>query len=89
MKQLSDLGSVGPRTLADFQVLGIYTVDQLKHCTAQQLYKELCAKTGTKHDVCCMDVFQAAIAQAKDPNLPLEQKKWWYWSKQRKAQKDQ
>jgi hypothetical protein len=27
----------------------------------------------------------AAVAQAKDPHLPLEQCQWWFWSKKRKA----
>jgi len=29
-------------------------------------------------------VFVAAVAQAKDPALPIEQRQWWYWSKIRK-----
>jgi len=84
MQRLIDLVSVGPKTLEDFQLLGINTVEQLKNQSAQQLYQELCIKTGIKHDICCLDVFQAAIAQAKNPNLPVEQKQWWYWSTQRK-----
>jgi hypothetical protein len=28
-----------------------------------------------------MDVFSAAIAQAQDPGLPKEKRKWWYWSR--------
>jgi hypothetical protein len=30
-------------------------------------------------------VFRAAVAQAKDPNLPSEQRLWWQWSRKRKA----
>jgi hypothetical protein len=33
-----------------------------------------------------LDVFVAAVAQARDPNLPIEQRQWWYWSKVRKQQ---
>jgi len=36
-------------------------------------------------DICCQDVFSAAVAQACNPLLPLEQCQWWYWSRQRKA----
>jgi len=25
------------------------------------------------------------VAQAKDPDLPIEQRQWWYWSKLRKV----
>jgi hypothetical protein len=31
-----------------------------------------------------LDVFVAAVAQAKNPELPIEQRQWWYWSKLRK-----
>jgi hypothetical protein len=30
-------------------------------------------------------VFVAAVAQAKDPHLPVEQRQWWYWSRLRKT----
>ena len=26
----------------------------------------------------------AAVAQARDPQLPVEQCQWWYWSRKRK-----
>jgi len=32
-----------------------------------------------------LDVFRAAVAQARDPRLPAEQCQWWYWSRKRKA----
>ena len=35
-------------------------------------------------DICCLDVFRAAVAQARNPRLPAEQCQWWYWSKRRK-----
>jgi hypothetical protein len=31
-----------------------------------------------------LDVFRAAVAQAKDPRLPADQCQWWYWSRSRK-----
>jgi hypothetical protein len=31
-----------------------------------------------------LDVFRAAVAQAKDPQLPADQCQWWYWSRNRK-----
>jgi hypothetical protein len=35
--------------------------------------------------MCCLDVFQAAVAQAKNPKLPIDKRQWWYWSRLRKA----
>jgi hypothetical protein len=49
------------------------------------MYKRLCGMTGQHQDICVLDVFRAAVAQARDPNLPAEQCVWWYWSRKRKA----
>lgn len=52
----------------------------------EKLYEQLCAVTGQQHDICCLDVFRAAAAQARNPNLPAEQRNWWYWSRRRSAE---
>jgi nucleotidyltransferase/DNA polymerase involved in DNA repair len=83
-RQLRDLVSIGPAMLKDFELLGINSVAQLRRRSPQQMYKELCRIKGERLDPCCLDVFVAAVAQAKDPNLPIEQRQWWYWSKARK-----
>jgi hypothetical protein len=84
-RRLRDLVSVGPSIAHDFELLGIYSVAQLARRNPKKLYEQLCAKTGQAQDICCLDVFQAAVAQAKDPNLAFEKRQWWYWSRQRKA----
>jgi nucleotidyltransferase/DNA polymerase involved in DNA repair len=84
-RRLKDLVSVGPAIAHDFELLGIYSVAQLARRNPRKLYEQLCAKTGQAQDLCCLDVFEAAVAQAKDPNLALEKRQWWYWSRQRKA----
>ena len=86
-RKLIDLASVGPATVRDLELLGITTVAQLATCDGQDLYRRLCLETGEPHDICCLDVFMCAIAQARDPELPKEQRDWWYWSKLRKAGK--
>ena len=83
--KLADLVSVGPETLKDFDALRIKTVRQLAKQEPHLLYKKLSALTGVKQDPCVEDVFAAAIAQARNPHLPEEQKKWAYWSRIRKA----
>ncbi|MBX9571499.1 MAG: helix-hairpin-helix domain-containing protein [Candidatus Obscuribacterales bacterium] len=85
MRQLKDLVSVGPATLEDFTLLGISAVEELKDQDATELYQRLCRITGIKMDICCEDVFRAAIEQARDPNLDLEKCQWWYWSALRKS----
>lgn len=83
-RQLKDLTSVGPACLSDFELLGINNVADLRRRNPQRMYDELCRLKRQRLDPCCLDVFLAAVAQAKDPNLPIEQRQWWYWSKIRK-----
>jgi len=83
-RQLSDLVSVGPATLRDLDRMGIRSVGQLARQEPDRLYRRLCSLTGTRQDPCCGDVFAAAIAQARDPDLPAEKRRWWYWSRVRK-----
>ena len=84
-RRLEDLISVGPAMLRDFEILDIRSVAQLAKQDPIYLYKKLCRVTGQRVDICCQDVFSAAVAQAKNPLLPAEQCQWWYWSRQRKA----
>ncbi len=83
-RKLRDLISVGPAIAADFALLGIHSVAQLAAHEPEALYRKLCRKTGTRQDPCVLDTFRAAVAQARDPKLPLEKCKWWYWSGVRK-----
>ena len=82
---LEQLDSVGPAMIRDFQLLGIHTVAQLSRRNPEKLYEKLCEITGEPQDICCLDVFRAAVAQARNPRLPVEQRQWWYWSRLRKA----
>jgi len=84
-RRLGDLISVGPAMLRDFEMLGIRSVKQLARQNPVRLYQKLCARRGQRMDICCQDVFSAAVAQARNPMLPPEQCQWWYWSRQRKA----
>lgn len=87
-RRLNDLRSVGPATLQDFADLGVRDVPHLAEQDPDDLYLRLAELKkaqlkGAKLDLCCRDVFACAIAQAKDPELPREQRDWWWWSKQR------
>ena len=84
-RELRDLVSIGPAMLRDFDLLGIASVAQLSRRSPEKLYEKLCQITGQPQDICCLDVFRAAVAQARNPLLPLEQCQWWYWSRRRKA----
>lgn len=84
-RRLEDLVSVGPAIMRDFKMLGIHSVEQLSRRNPEKLYEKLCQVKGQAQDICCLDVFRAAVAQAKNPRLPGEQRRWWYWSGLRKG----
>jgi len=73
--------------LRDFELLGIRSLGQLAKSDPRKMYKHLCEITGERQDICCLDVLQAAVAQACNPRLPAEKCVWWYWSRKRKARR--
>jgi len=84
-RQLGDLISIGPAMLRDFQMLGIRSVPQLAKQNPMRMYSKLERLTGQRQDPCVLDTFQAAVAQARNPRLPVGKCQWWYWSRVRKA----
>ena len=80
---LSDLRNVGPAALADFKLLGVSTVAQLKTCKPDELYHRLQIITNSAHDPCVWDVFAAAIHQAQTG----EAKNWWAFTAERKRKR--
>ena len=83
-RKLSDLVGVGPAMLNDFRMLGVHSVDELAACDPDKLYEELNELSRKRQDPCVQDVLRCAIEQARDPLLPAEKRKWWYWSRIRK-----
>lgn len=82
-RRLADLVSVGPALLRDFGRLGIGSVDELARFDPEALYERLGRIAGQRPDICVLDVFRAAVAQARNPRLPAEQCQWWWWSRKR------
>jgi len=74
--------------MKDFEQLGIRSVRELARRSPEKLYEQLCAVTGQRQDICVLDVFRAAVAQARDPKLPLARRNWWYWSRLRKKEEN-
>ena len=86
-RQLGDLISIGPAMLRDFELLKIGSVAELARQNPKKMYERLSHVTGQRQDPCVLDTFCAAVAQARNPRLPIEECQWWYWSKKRKAGK--
>ncbi|HZP64462.1 MAG TPA: helix-hairpin-helix domain-containing protein [Terriglobales bacterium] len=84
-RELKSLVSVGPAILNDLELLGNRSVAALARRNPEKMFEQLCAAKGQAQDICCLDVFRAVVAQARNPKLPLEQCQWWHWSRKRKA----
>ena len=84
-RRLSALRSVGPATLEDLRLLGVADVPDLARRDPLALYNDLCRIKGQLVDICCLDVFNCAVAQAQNPQLTPEQCDWFWWSRLRKA----
>jgi hypothetical protein len=84
-RRLEDLISIGSAMLRDFDLLGIQSVSQLAKQDPRKMYTRLERLTGLRQDPCVLDTFCAAVAQARNPRLPVEKCRWWYWSGKRKA----
>ena len=85
---LHGLRSIGPAALKDFDLLGVTSLDDLAGRDPQELYDALCRLKGQKVDICCLDFMHCAVAQARNPHLPPEQRDWFWWSRNRKAASD-
>ena len=84
-RSLADLKSVGKASLADFRLLGVHSVADLAGADPRELYERLCRPQGVTVDICQYALFRCAVAQARDPHLPPEQRDWFWWSRRRKA----
>lgn len=82
-RKLQDLVSVGPATERDLHALGVRSIRQLARWRPEALYEKLSRLRRKRQDPCVLDVFTAAVAQARNPALPAEKRQWWYWSRKR------
>jgi nucleotidyltransferase/DNA polymerase involved in DNA repair len=82
-RELKDLISIGPAALRDFERLGIRSIAKLATQNPQPLYDKFNRLSRQSHDICLLDVFQSAVAQARNLLLRPEQCQRW-WSKKRK-----
>lgn len=83
-RSLKSLRSVGPATRRDLQLLGIDSLAVLAQQNPLSLYARLQQSVSVPVDICMLDVFACAVAQACDPQLAREHCDWFWWSKERK-----
>jgi len=86
-RKLCDLAGIGKSIEGNLHSLGVLSVTDLASRDGDELYRRLCTQTRTRQDPCVLDTFRCAVAQARNPRLPADQKNWWWWSRQRKLGK--
>lgn len=80
LNRLTDLPNIGKSMAADLETLDIRTPDDLVGRSAFEMYDQLCAITGARHDPCVIDVFMSII----DFMAGNEPKSWWEFTAERK-----
>ncbi len=80
VKILTDLPNIGKSIAEDLQTIGIHDPAQLVGKSPYKMYKDLCERTGKRHDPCVIDVF-LSITHFMNGEEP---KPWWYYTKERK-----
>jgi len=79
--RLEQLPNVGPAIAAKLRVLGVRVPADLIGRDPYELFDELGARTGERHDPCLLDVFIAATRfMGGEP-----EKAWWAYTSERKA----
>ncbi|MBY0573386.1 MAG: helix-hairpin-helix domain-containing protein [Undibacterium sp.] len=80
LEKLTDLPNIGPASAKDLVLLGYSSPHQLVAADPLQMYRDLCNKTGVRHDPCVLDVF-ISITRFMDGEAP---KSWWQFTEERK-----
>jgi hypothetical protein len=77
---LLELANVGPAVARYLERVGITRPSQLAGRDAVEIYEEMCAASGRRHDPCLLDTVMSAVEQADGgPARP-----WWEYTAERK-----
>ena len=78
--KLEDVPNVGREIARDLRDLGIEAPSQLAGRDPYEMYTQLCAQTGIRHDPCVLDTFIAAVRFMEGgPKVP-----WYAYTAERK-----
>ena len=80
ISDLQQIPNVGPAIAKNLRLIGVSSPHDLRHKDPYAMYDDLCRITGTRHDLCLLDVFIAAVRfMAGEPAKP-----WWQYTPERK-----
>lgn len=78
--RLREIPNVGPAMAADLLKLGVGRLEDVAGRDPDEMYDELCAIDGRRHDPCVLDTFAAVVSFAEGgPARP-----WWEFTPERK-----
>ena len=77
---LLQLTNVGPDGARYFERVGITHTSQLAGRDPVEIYDEMCAVGGRRHDPCLLDTVMSAVDQA-DGGPP---RPWWHYTAERR-----
>jgi hypothetical protein len=81
VSKLEDIPNIGREIAKDLRDLGIEGPAQLAGRDPYDMYTQLCAQTGIRHDPCVLDTFIAAVRFMEGgPKVP-----WYAFTAERKA----
>jgi hypothetical protein len=81
LKRLEDVPNVGPVIAAKLRGVDVLEPSDLIGRDPYELFDELNARTGVRHDPCLLDVLIAATRfMSGEPAQP-----WWSYTQERKA----
>ena len=78
--KLTDLPNIGKAMACDLRLLGIVEPHQIEGRCPLEMYRDLCLKTGRRHDPCVIDVFMS-VASFVAGNVA---EPWWHFTAERK-----
>jgi len=77
---LLQLANVGPAVVRYFERVGVTRTVQLAGRDPLEIYEEMCAADGRRHDLCLLDTVMSAVEQADGgPARP-----WWRYTAERR-----
>ena len=77
---LEQIPNIGPAIASTLRLIGVVRPADLLGQDPYAMYDELCRVTGSRHDLCVIDVFLAAVRfMSGQPAKP-----WWKYTSERK-----
>lgn len=79
LANLQCIPSIGPKVGEMLVEIGISKVTDLKNCSPEKLYKQVCDFRGEILDRCVLYHFRCAVYFATNEHHEPELLKWWSW----------